>query len=264
MTRTDPLYILDNAGPEAAARFPALSASFDAGTIRILEQLDIAAGAHCLEVGGGGGSIAAWLSSRVGPTGRVLVTDLDTRYLESLRLSNVEVRQHDIATERLPVAAFDVVHARLVLSHVRQRDRALEQMVAAVTPGGWIFVEDFDRTMAPDPSLHSAETALKTYVAMTRLMEDLGVDRTYGRRLFGQLRALGVEQVAAEGRTFMWPAGSPGPQLMHANFEQLRTRMESAGYITASEVDEDLLALESAEFLMPSPILWAVSGRTRR
>ncbi|MEP7001736.1 MAG: methyltransferase domain-containing protein [bacterium] len=260
MTRSE-LYVLDNAGPEAAARFPALSASFDPGTIRILEQLDIAEGAHCLEVGGGGGSIAAWLSPRVGPSGRVLVTDLDTRYLESLHLPNVDVRQHDIAADPLPVAAFDVVHARLVLSHVGQRDRALAKMVAAVKPGGWIFVEDFDRTMAPDSSLHSAETSLKTYVAMTRLMDERGVDRTYGRRVFGQLRALGVERLAAEGRTFMWPAGSPGPTLMRANFEQLRAGMESAGYITASEVDADLAALDSAEFLMPSPILWAVFGQ---
>ncbi|MEO8623093.1 MAG: class I SAM-dependent methyltransferase, partial [bacterium] len=111
MTRSDQMYILDNAGPETAARFPALSTSFDAGTIRILEQLDIAAGAQCLEVGGGGGSIAAWLASRVGPSGRVLVTDLDTRYLESLNLPNVDVSRHDIAADPLPVAAFDVVHA---------------------------------------------------------------------------------------------------------------------------------------------------------
>ncbi|MEO8622227.1 MAG: methyltransferase, partial [bacterium] len=188
-------------------------------------------------------------------------TDLDTRYLESLNLPNVDVSRHDIGTEPLPVAAFDVVHARLVLSHVRERDRALAQMVAAVKPGGWIFIEDFDRTMAPNPSLHSAETLSKTYVAMTRLMDDRGVDRTYGRRVFGQLRALGVERLAAEGRTYMWPAGSAGPQLMRANFEQLRQGMESAGYITAREFEEDLVALDSAEFLMPSPILWAVFGQ---
>ena len=256
-------YILDNAAREAAARFPALSASFDRDTIRRLEQLEIGTGSRCLEVGGGGGSIAAWFASRAGPTGRVMVTDLDTRFLESLHLPNTDVRRHDIATDPLPGDAFDIVHARLVLGHVRERERALAQMVAAVRPGGWILIEEFDSTMAPNPSLHSAEVLSKTYVAMTRLMEDRGVDRTFGRRLFGCLRVMGLENVAAEGRTFMWPAGSPGPLLMRANYEQLRADMVSGGYVTANEFEEDLAALDGPEFLMPSPILWAAWGRRR-
>lgn len=254
-------YILDNAGREAAARFPALAASFDRDTIRRLEQFDIGAGSRCLEVGGGGGSIAEWLASRAGPTGRVMVTDLDTRFLESLHLPNTDVLRHDIAADPLPPDAFDVVHARLVLVHVRERERALAKMVAALRPGGWILIEEFDSTMAPNPSLHSAEVLSKTYIAMTRLMEDRGVDRTYGRRLFGCLRAMGLENVAAEGRTFMWSAGSPGPSLMRANYEQLRADLVGGGYVTASEFDEDLAALDAPEFLMPSPILWAAWGR---
>src|ERR1043165_10100271 len=101
MTPSEQSYVLDNAGPEAAARFPALSESFDAGTIRVFEQLGIGAGARGLEVGGGGGSIAVWLASRVGENGRVIVTDLDTRYLESLHLPNLDVRRHDVATDPL-------------------------------------------------------------------------------------------------------------------------------------------------------------------
>jgi SAM-dependent methyltransferase len=256
-------YILDNAGREAAARFPALSTSFDDGTIRLLEHLGVGPGSHCLEVGGGGGSIAAWLASRVGADGHVLVTDLDTRFLHSLRLPNTEVQRHDVAKDPLPADAFDLVHARLVLLHIRERDQALTRMAAAVRPGGWILIEDFDATVAPDPSLHSAEVLSKTHVAMTRLMEDRGVDRTYGRRLFGHLRALGLENVAAEGRTVMWSAGSPGPSLMRANYEQLRGDMIAGGYVTADEFEQDVAALDDPEFLMPSPILWAAWGRRR-
>ncbi|MEP7346106.1 MAG: methyltransferase domain-containing protein [Gemmatimonadaceae bacterium] len=253
-------YVLDNAAREAAARFPALSASFDYDTIRRLEQLGVADGSRCLEVGGGGGSIAAWLASRVGAAGRLLVTDLDTRFLESLHLPNTDVQRHDIATDPLPTDAFDVVHARLVLSHVRERERALARMGAAVRIGGWILIEDFDATVAPDPALHSAEVLSKTYVAMTRLMADRGMDRRYGRRLFGSLRALGFKSVAAEGRTVMWPAGSPGPLLMRANYEQLRDDLVDGGYVTSSEFEQDVAALDDPEFVMPSPILWAAWG----
>jgi hypothetical protein len=99
-------YLLDNAGREDSARFAALAAILDPGTIRHLEERGITSGWHCLEVGGGGGSIAAWLAARVGPAGRVLVTDIDPRFLESLHLPNLEVRRHDIATDALPEAAF--------------------------------------------------------------------------------------------------------------------------------------------------------------
>jgi SAM-dependent methyltransferase len=254
-------YILDNAGSEAADRFPALSTSFDPGTIHHLEQLDIKPGARCLEVGGGGGSIAAWMAARVGSMGHVVVTDLDTRYLEGLELPHTEIRRHDIAVDPLPSGTFDVVHARLVLVHVPQRDRALARMAAAVRPGGWLLVEEFDSSVAPDPTLHAGEVLSDTYVAMTRLMTDRGVDRAYGRRLYGSLQALGFEDIRAEGRTFMWPTGSPGPSLMRANYAQLRDAMIGGGYVSAAQYERDVAGLADPAFLMPSPILWSVWGR---
>jgi hypothetical protein len=61
--------------------------------------------------------IAAWLSERVGPTGHVLVTDIDTRFLETLNLPNMEVRRHNIASDSLPLGAFG--EARMVSPRLR-------------------------------------------------------------------------------------------------------------------------------------------------
>src|SRR6185369_16697042 len=94
----------------AAARFAALSAIFDAGTRRHLLDRGLVPGCHCLEVGGGGGSIASWLSERAGDAGRVLVTDVDIRFLETLNIPRLEVLSHDITRDPLPEGAFDLVH----------------------------------------------------------------------------------------------------------------------------------------------------------
>ena len=99
---------------------------------------------RCLEVGGGGGSVAAWLSERVGPDGYVLATDIDPRFLVTLKLSNVEARKHDILNDELPEGSFDLVHARAVLEHLPARQEALRQLVTTLTPGGWLLVEDAD------------------------------------------------------------------------------------------------------------------------
>ena len=259
--RSSSSYILDNAGKEASSRFPALSAAFDAGTVRHLEELGVGPGWHCLEVGGGGGSIAAWLAARVAPGGNVLVTDIDPRFLETLHLPDTEVRCHNIAKDSLPESAFDLVHSRLVLLHVPERDRALARMFAALKPGGWLLAEEFDSSVFPDPALSPDEVLSKTHIAMTRVMDQGGVDRKFGRRLFGRLRALGLAGVAAEGRTLMWGSGSPGPKLMRANYEQLRAEMITAGYVTQKEFNQDVAALDEPGFLMPSPILWAAWGR---
>ncbi|MEP7088448.1 MAG: methyltransferase domain-containing protein [Gemmatimonadota bacterium] len=257
-------YALDNASPEALARFPALADAFDQGTQRHLAALGVAPGWRCLEVGGGGGSIARWLAQRVGPAGHVLVTDIDPQHLRLADVREVEVRIHDITVDPLPAASFDLVHARLVLVHVRDRERALANMIAALKPGGWLIDEEFDNSVFPDPARNPGETLLETHKALARTLDEQGVDRGFGRRLFGRLRAHGLDHVAAEGRTFMWPAGSPGPAMMRANYLQLRSQMIAAEYITHAEFDRDIASLDDPDFFMPSPVLWAAWGQRRQ
>jgi SAM-dependent methyltransferase len=235
---------------------------FDAGTIFHIDRLGVAAGWHCLEIGGGGGSIATWLSERVGPGGRVLVTDIDTRFLDTIQRPNLEVRQHDIVNDPLPEGAFDLVHARLVLMHLPQREDVLPRLVKALKPGGWLLDEEFDViSLRADPELSPDEELLNSETAFYRVLSQKGVELPYGRILFGRLRALGLEDVSAEGRLSMWTQGSAGANLLRSNFEQLREAMIQGGYITAQDLARDMARLDDPNFLTPSPTLWAIQGR---
>lgn len=255
-------YLLDNAGKEAPARFDALSATYDRNTIRHLENRGVSEGWQCLEVGGGGGSITAWLADRVAPTGHVLVTDIDPRFLESLRAQNVEVQRHNIVTDPLPEAAFDLIHARLVLIHVPEREQVLARLVTALKPGGWLVDEEFDSaSLLPDPTVNPDEVLLETQKAAMRMVEDRGVERRWGRLLFGRLRALGLMNVDAEARVSMWHCGSQGALILRANFEQLRGALIGGGYITEQEFERDIARLNEPDFMAPSPIMWTAWGR---
>jgi SAM-dependent methyltransferase len=257
-----PGYVFDNAAEQAGARFSALSEIFDPGTIRHLSERGVDQGWHCLEVGGGNGSIAAWMSTRVGPRGHVLVTDLDPRFLEAAKLPNVEVRRHNIVTDPLPEGAFDLVHSRLVLLHLPERDKALRRMIAALKPGGWLVDEEFDSaSLLADPVANPAEVLPKTQLALMRVVEDRGVERRCGRLVLGRLRAHGLVATGAEARIFMWQSGSAGTSLMGANFQQLRADMIKAGYITEDEFEQDLAHLQASDFLTLSPIMWTAWGR---
>src|SRR5262245_21609319 len=192
----------------AATRFAALSTLFDGATRRSLLDRRLALGWDCREVGGGGGSIARWLSERVGPAGRVLVTDIDTRFLEPVNLPNLEVLRHDITRDPLPDGAFDLVHTRMVLIHLPSRDDVLERLAAALKPGGWLVCEEFDsESSPPDPAISPGEVVLRTREAMGRVSDASGVDRRCGRRLFGRFRALGLADLGAEGHLYMVQPG---------------------------------------------------------
>lgn len=215
-------YVFDNAAVQPAeARFTALPRLYDPATIRHLEALGVGLGWSCLEVGAGGGSIVRWLATRVGPGGRVLATDIDTRFLNARDQPPVEVLRHAITSDPLPEASFDLVHTRLVLAHLPERETALARMIGALKPGGWLLVEEFDTfSMLPDSEINPVEQSLPLSMAMYRIMTAHGVDLRLGRLLPGRLKALGLADIDAEGRVLLWQGGSPGSMLLRANFEQ--------------------------------------------
>jgi SAM-dependent methyltransferase len=255
-------YTFDNAGTQVAARFSALADIFDPGTIRHLTEIGVGSGWHCLEIGAGGGSIATWLCDRVGSNGLVLATDIDTRFLQVLNRSNLKVSRHDIESDPLPQAKFDLVHFRLVLGHLPNRDEVLGRLVTALRPGGWILAEEFDSwSLRADRSINDAETSLKSFAAMQAVMGRHRFDGYYGRRLVARLRAHNLAEISAEGRVFVYEGGTSGAELTRAAISQTRDEMIDAGAISAAEIERDLLQSNRPDFMMPSPIMWAVRGR---
>ncbi len=261
-------YIFDNAAPQTALRFSSLETLYDPATIGRFEVLGVSEGWNCLEVGGGSGSIAAWLARKVGPTGRVLVTDIDPRYLEpvaTLGYSQLEIQRHDISGDPLSEGTYDLVHARLVLVHVPTRVQALAKMVAALKPGGCLVVEDFDTTLIDRSFPIQDEAARAVYqkmlAAQSELMTAHGSSVNWGRQLYTQLRRLGLGEVGVEGQLAMRPGASVGAHLDRANFEQIRAEAVARGLITDEEVEQVFALLDNPEITASSPIMFTAWGR---
>lgn len=256
------MYVFDNAMPLAAARLQVLAQVFDAGTIRHLDARGITSGWRCLEVGGGLGTITRWLAERVGRQGTVVTTDIDTRYLATLDLPNVEVRHHNIVEDTLPEREFDLAYTRLVLQHVPHPDRALARMVRAIKPLAWIVVEDMEAFPAAlEPNGSGVDPLTKTAAAMRLVTHAAGADARFGRSLGSRLRAAGLTDVTVEGRVFLWRAGSAGAALTRLNYEQLREPILATGQLTAEEFAADVARVDDEEFETRSPILWTAWGR---
>lgn len=268
-------YAWDNSSiPEASQRFSGLSEIFDPQTKRHIEAVGIRTGWSCLEVGGGGGSIATWLSAKVGRTGRVLVTDIDPRFLDGLReQGNIEVLKHDITKDELPTGKFDLAHARLVLFHLAERERALAKMISSVKRGGWILVEDYDLGPVRDtlgydyhptkgvPPKMSTNVVEKMMRARGEVLASHGADLTYARRLYHLFRSHGLEEVGMEGFHTIYRGGSIGSKLDKANSIQSKDEMLATGILTEEEFEEALELMDDPEWARYGPLMISVWGR---
>jgi len=260
MTATTPSLLADDP-VEADDRFAALAACFDRTTFATLTSLGIAPGWRCWEVGAGGASVPTWLASRVGATGTVVATDIDVTHLAHAP-QGVDVREHDIATDLPPADAFDLVHARLLLTHVPERRRALRTMVDSLSPGGWVVIEDFDVAMSPAACLHprtdDERRANTIRAAFITLLAERGVDLSFGRDLPRLVRELGLVDVRAEAHV---PIADPATRaLERANTRQVADALVTGGHATRSEVDAHLAALDHLDIATP-PL---VTVRARR
>lgn len=229
-------YILDQAWRHEKERLETLAALSDPFTIRHLEALGVCAGWRCAEVGAGSGSIARWLAERVGDSGQVVATDLDTRFLDDLDRPNVEVRRHDIVAEPLEAGSYDLIHTRYLLMHLPERERALDHLVRALRPGAWLLVEDGDfrnyqRSYPPSAPVEA------TGAAIVQLLERGGADPQYGFKLLPALAGGGLINQGVMATQGIMRCGSDKIGVFTLLLAHLRNALSATGLATASEVD---------------------------
>jgi len=256
-------YLLSNADTDAGVRLDALAEIFDPSTFRHLYDLGIDLDWRCWEVGAGGSSVIRWLAEQVGPEGRVLATDIDVSLASGAGGAPIEVRRHDVELDPPPPEAFDLVHARLVLVHLVQRDRALHSMVEALRPGGWLLIEDADPALQPlsclDPSGPEEELANRLRNGFRELMVARGVDLAYGRKLPGLLRGAGLVDVAADA---WFPVALPASaRLESATVRQLRDRLVDAGVASAQDIERHLANVAAGRIDLSQPPMISAWGR---
>ena len=262
---------LSNTASDEHRRLRGAEELFDPGTFRHLDTIGLGPGMRCLEVGAGGGSVARFMAERVGPTGSVLVTDIDLSRLEGCDRPNVHAVVHDITTDALPPRRFDVVHARLVLEHLPCRLLVLEKLVAGLRPGGWILVEDLDASgpvhLPPSRQLFVPDELgvrhQRLNAAAAALVADAGVDLEFGRELPAHLARLGLDGVDAEVSTRLVPGGSRRADFFEVSLRQLGPATIATGLVTEDDVAYVRTALATPGSMMPSFPMVSAWGRRK-
>jgi ubiquinone/menaquinone biosynthesis C-methylase UbiE len=256
-------YAFKNEDAAAVDRHDLLSETLNEVTFPRLSSLGDLAGKRCLEVGAGAGSVARWMVDQVGPTGRVLATDLDPRYLRSDQ--GYEVLRHDLITEPVPEGPWDVIHARLVLVHIPQRVEILDRLVASLAPGGALVLEDFATKhgnlvlAAPEPRavevVEKFQAALRTHVLMPR-----GNDPDWAGKVFQAMLDAGLVDVSTEIFARSWAGGTAGTRMLKPNLDQARDGFLAAG-MTPEDLDYLVELTEDPRLVIRGQLLYSTIGR---
>lgn len=254
-------YVFDNANVNAVKQHRCLARMLDEPTTRHLLRTGVGAGWDCLEVGAGGGSVARWLAARVGPTGSVLATDIDPQHIA--RAPGLTIARHDIVCDPLPEMAFDLIHARLVLLHLPERELVLDRLLRALRPSGWLQLDEFDISYGPGLLMpdDDAATLFDAFLACkARMFDRAGADGAWGQHAAQAMRAAGFIDVEPTVELQVWRAGSGGSELLAHHTRHLRDQFLAQG-MTDEQLAGVRTLLRDPTFRATSCPIYFVHGR---
>ena len=210
------------------ARLRLLQERYDERTFARLSALGSLAGAVCLEVGAGAGSVARWLADPLEPS------------------------------------RYDLVHCRALLCHLPDPGLALRAMAAAVRPGGRLLAEDADycSLVAADPAhprsprLDAVMRKLLSFIAASRAF-----DPFFGRRLPGLAASAGLAEVGREAIACHRQGASAPAEVLARSLERTRPRTLRDGVVGAGEFETVLAALRDPSFTFVDALHVAAWGQ---
>jgi hypothetical protein len=196
----------------------AIESLWDPGSQRLLDVLGIGAGWRCLEVGAGGGSLVDWMAGRG--------------------------------------ATVLAVHARLVLEHLTKGRRIPDRLAAALRPGGWMVIEDYDWTGFGFEDDSRFDQVAEAIIAF---MQQAGFELRYGRHVVADMAAAGLTDVRGEGRALIVDSRSPGFDFFRLSFESLRDAVADAGLLSRDDADAAAAAF-AEDRRVQTPLMMAGIG----
>ncbi|NVJ49862.1 MAG: bifunctional demethylmenaquinone methyltransferase/2-methoxy-6-polyprenyl-1,4-benzoquinol methylase UbiE [Gammaproteobacteria bacterium] len=122
-----------------------------------IEQSAVRPGHRVLDLAGGTGDLAMKFADKVGPTGQVILADINASMLNVGRDKLIDkgyggrIEFAQVNAEALPFAddTFDIITISFGLRNVTNKERALASMLRVLKPGGRLLVLEFSKPEQP-------------------------------------------------------------------------------------------------------------------
>jgi demethylmenaquinone methyltransferase/2-methoxy-6-polyprenyl-1,4-benzoquinol methylase len=121
-----------------------------------IHLLNVRRGHRCLDLAAGTGDLSLKLAKRVGPEGRVVMSDINEamlargrdRLIDAGVFGNVEFVLANAEALPFPSNHFDRITIAFGLRNVTDKDKALKEMQRVLKPGGMVMVLEFSSLYA--------------------------------------------------------------------------------------------------------------------
>jgi len=200
-TDIDPAEKADRVGQvfsSVASRYDVMNDLMSFGSHRLWKDLAVArsgvrTGDHVLDVAAGSGDMSARFAKRVGPTGRVVMTDINPDMLGCGRArlvdqgigSNVRMLLSDADALPFSPGQFNCVSIAFGLRNVTRIPKALASMTRMLRPGGRVMILEFS---APTSALWAKAYDLFSFSVIPKLGRAVTGDEDSYRYLVESIR----------------------------------------------------------------------------
>ena len=165
-----------------ARRYDLMNDVMSAGLHRVWKRYAVEASGvlpsgRVLDVAGGSGDISRLFAKKVGPTGQVVLTDINASMLsvgrDRLIDDGLPVPALQCDAEKLPFPSnyFDCVSVAFGLRNMTHKDIALKEMLRVLKPGGRLLVLEFSQVWKPLAAAYDAYS-FKLLPLMGKLLAD--------------------------------------------------------------------------------------------
>jgi len=243
--------------PAELSRLRLQAAVWEPEAEALLDQIGVAHGWRCVDLGCGAVGILAALARRIGPEeegGRVIGVETDPLLLAAARdliaaegLTTAEVRGTDTVATGLPARSFDLVHGRFLLAQPaggggRER-RLLAEMLRLTRPGGIVALQE------PDSSAWSCWPPRPEFDELKALLLEAcrlgGGDFDAGRRVHALFREIGLTDVRLRSAVLGLPPRHPYRRFPIMFAACARRRILAASLASERALDRLIAACEA-------------------
>lgn len=173
-------------------------------------------GAEVLSVGCGPGVIlneVSALHSSIHGTGIDVSAD---RVQEAIRRNRENPRlkfvRGDAQAMQFPADSFDLVYSRMLFQYLREKEKAVAEIVRVCKPGGTVLLQDLDgQLLWHYPEDSAVQRAVERVVAA---LAPTGFDPFVGRKLFWLAQNAGLKNVDVQVECYHLIAGAIEPSIL--------------------------------------------------
>jgi ubiquinone/menaquinone biosynthesis C-methylase UbiE len=175
------LLIMGLAGIVASPAIANAQDDFASDAARLVTALKLDSGQTVADIGAGRGELTVLLARKVGPSGRVYATELDSDRLRDIRratksagLKNVTVIEAHATRTNLPERCCDALVLRRVYHHFDDPGLMNASMRHSLKPGGLLAVIDFEPDSAESSDPGQRDSGNRHGVTSATVVRELG------------------------------------------------------------------------------------------